>query len=559
MRFIYCQSLNFLLKCLLDNVGTMAEKWKLHSLDFSKYWATKPCAKQIVSLGGFGKVITPYFFDGSDVNGYIEEFGTTRQKLVVIKTNRHKTQLFSKKQNGYWIVDVNYAESYFAPFVKYVNDLGVCPFLCNYMASYLTEKNRMVMFIERYDTELRTFELMNNQYLINILFQFVYTIFVLKSYLGMVHYDTHLRNLMLIKNEQNKYKYILLYDRYKNIGILLPFLEYTLKLIDFGLCTIDLRDSYDPKLKESGLRVKSINAPENVENLTIELQYLVLHLWQAGLPAETLACLSDFCAAFYDNVDLTPSKILANNPKLVLTEGKCIITSHDVGIANSIIQSRQNLIDGLLRYCITYGSVIQDSSNTVYSPFKIQELPSFNEIFVVHPQASKQYIPSSECKWFRPYFFQINKNRVGYNWMFPVHNYKPVPYKTLPRTGLCLKYKTQPFHFTNAYLSFINGNMRFHYAKNAADIAQSYVCGKFLMFNRKEIKIPKTTGQLFLSFKERTFIVIFMINPVEYTQIIAWAKKQKYEALIDATHHVSFLYEKEYFNNHFKPIMYIKF
>lgn len=566
MKFIYCQSLNFLLKCIIDNIENVEHNWKLQSRDFSKYWATKPCAKQIVSLGGFGKVIVPYFFDGSDVYGYIDEFGEIKQKKIIIKTNRNKFEKIVSFVENEWVINVNYAESYFAPFVKYVSELGVCPFLCNYLATYLTDKNRMVMFIERYDFELRDFvksSKMNQEYLINIIFQFVYTIFILKSYLGMIHFDTHLRNLMLVKTNSLKYKYILLYDRFRKIGILLPFLEYNLKLIDFGLCSIDLSESVDPVLKRSNFNMTSMQTPIHLKknignNMTIDLQYFLLHLHQlVGKNND----LDNFCSRFYDDYNLIPSKIIERNPKFVLLKSQCIIQTHNVGISESKIQNRQHLIDGLLRYCSTYGSVLNDSEQTVFSPFKIDAIPSFNEIFVVHPQATRHNIPSSESKWFRPSFFQINKNRVGYNWMFPVHNYKPIPVKDLPRTGIALKYKNQPFHFTNAYLSFTgeNQSLRFHYSKNKSELLKSFICGKFLLYNKKEIVVPKTNGQLFFMFKNGTFTAVYMINPVEYSQIITWSKKQKYDSLIDATHHASFIYEKEQYNNNFKPVMFIKF
>jgi hypothetical protein len=571
LQTVHCNSLDRLLGYILDDTGSAVQKWKRDSVAFSKFWSTKPFAKKIISMGGFGKILVPLTYDGKTLHCFTNYFSKLEISEIVIKTNRKisKNDLVMTRDHC-WLADSNYAESYFAAFIKYVAYHKTCPFLCNYLSSFLTEKGKTVTMIEKYNCDLRTLMISENvssDQMINIIFQFVYTIYILKSYLGIIHYDTHLRNVMIVKQKQSKYKYIMLYDKFRKQGILFPFLEYFIKIIDFGLCSIDLNESVDPFLKRN-LKISSLNVAEELvsdqeKNATLDFQYFILHLWQMSNQSNKDA-IDKFCEIFYEDVSKTPKNIIENDKRLVINQENCIIKTHDVGLKGTLIKNRHDLIDGLMRYCTYSGNVIKDNENIVYSLFPLDNIPSFNEIYVVHPTNPK-HVPKfiEESKWFKKEFFQINEEKVGYRWIFNIKHHKPFPSKEIPRTGIILKNKTNQPDKKNAYLSFSgpNSTLRFHALRKHAESVKSFFCGTFIVHNAKEIT-SKGYGRLFFLFRQEEFVVVYFINKlISYRDLLHWSKSffKDVISIIDASETCSFIYEKEIFNQIPKSILNITF
>ncbi len=93
----------------------------------------------------------------------------------------------------------------FGSMLGHLYDLGVCPFLQSILERTCAKMKKTSIITEMATIELRKLISRNRNYgiaqkyplsVINLLFQYVYGLFIMKSYYGMVHFDTQHRNLM---------------------------------------------------------------------------------------------------------------------------------------------------------------------------------------------------------------------------------------------------------------------------------------------------------------------------------------------------------------------------
>lgn len=179
-------------------------------------------------------------------------------------------------------------EIIFGGMLGFLYDCGICPGFSKYFGSYacptsgknmynisiLSEKSNITFkdLLQRVSGPDSN-PVINPDTLLNLLFQFIYTIYVGKYYLGFSHYDTHLQNVMITylnntinipgqtpieyiyKGEKiNNKKYILFkhpqlingrecYIAIKNQGLLL-------KIIDYGACASYLYSSQSQIIRE---------------------------------------------------------------------------------------------------------------------------------------------------------------------------------------------------------------------------------------------------------------------------------------------------------------------
>lgn len=571
MEYIFSCSLDFLLKHMESNILTSFNEWLDFSSEFSFYMKSKPFAHQIISLGAFGKIFVPIYCNGSTLCIFKNDGNQYKSRKVIVKSikcefNQNKPVSREENKNFYY-VDKNVAETYFACFISYIHKIEVCPFLCNYVASYVCRKRqynkyKIMTFSEKYSMELGQFIKLpqfDELYTITFLFQFIYTIYILKVHLGMIHFDTHLRNVMVTKSsENNNYKYYMFYDKFKKIGILIPYLNFNLKLIDFGLCSIDLKNSMNSDLK-SDFKMYSVKEKESFYTTgrqnTAELQYFLLHLWQHVKSEKIKKIISNFCECFYGNEKFNPENILKNNKTLVLENGQCIIKNHDVGLTDSKIQTPCDLMNQLIEYCKMQGSTLKLYDSTVFSFLKLNNVPSFEEILVVHPFNEKKInyrdCPNTEIQWYRPSFFSLSQNMYGHYWMFPTHIHNPKRVSIKPRMGFILKICEKDILTNDAYMR-LDPNLRIDLNNGIQEksVLKKYLCGKFLIHKNQSVVFDfHLYGQLFFCSKQNNFVIIYFTNLVNYYIAFQYFKSKNFDFAVDVSNFLIFVYEKEEFSN----------
>jgi hypothetical protein len=244
------------------------------------------------------------------------------------------------------------SEMIFGSMLGHLYDLGICPFFTKYFGAYLCKNEKTSIITERATIELRklisrTKSGIAQRYpsaVINILFQYVYGLFIMKTYYGMVHFDTQHRNIMAtyihdreIKINERLQSYIyqgedltkkdfFLFQTHltnkhvdqqpdsdgnevpvliciKNTGLLL-------KIIDYGVCVSYLDRSLVPEYKND-ITISSIDADltrigalgalkqtvrsKSYSN-TVDLQYTLTNMWEhmtKGLDSHTGSMFPD--------------------------------------------------------------------------------------------------------------------------------------------------------------------------------------------------------------------------------------------------------------------------
>lgn len=184
------------------------------------------------------------------------------------------------------------SEMVFGSMLGHLYDMGVCPFFTKYFGAYFcTISNKTSIVTERANFELRQLISRNGPTsiamkrpgtLINLLFQYVYTLYIMKVYYGMVHFDTQYRNIMvtyihdrilkmgpqptpyIYHGENISTKELILFKTHvmgdglpvyiaiHNTGLLL-------KLIDYGVCVAHLDRSFFPPYKKN-ITIASIHS-----------------------------------------------------------------------------------------------------------------------------------------------------------------------------------------------------------------------------------------------------------------------------------------------------------
>ena len=530
MRQIYCYSLSKFFKKILD-CGMINAINVLDSVDFEYFWKRGDYKLVTLSHGAFGTISEMVIDD--------EPLTDNHNKTVVVKRNKSFVTKVPVLVNSIWLVDFQMSEIYFSAFIRYLTDIKVCPYLQRYISLHVVE-DEYVLFSEKYDMELmKFFPQLNSDYVIQFLFQFTYTIYILKVYLGLVHYDTHLRNLMVKKMEPGPSKIIS--DSY--CGLYIPYMPYELRLIDFGFCTLDLNVSFDDFLRRD-LKIaphnfnKKPSIPELFTTrkgeasklLTIEIQYFCIHLYQLvhrqSPNHPMLKVIQNFCECMYQqSVDLM-------HPSL---DGAFILRQHDVGVICSSITQPTHLIDGLKRYCRKYGEVVDYDGKQIFA-YK-QGVINVNSVETVSPRVSKekskkylQYLEQIyDLRWYESSFFKFRYNIFGYMWTF--HTFKKTNKKS--DNDLIIYYKNQPYNINNAYLS-VDENVVFSRNKNSSDFhSRNFYCGKFLVYNEKYIESKGKVNLLIGILNDQLTIVYFEISIHDY--VIQFIKDYNFSMLINAT------------------------
>ncbi|CCA61403.1 hypothetical protein AV955_gp046 [Diadromus pulchellus ascovirus 4a] len=158
----------------------------------------------------------------------------------------------------------------FGSMLGHLYDIGICPFVPKYFGTYSCGNTETSMIIEKADSELYAMMLKRNisgSELRTLLYQFVYTMYVLKSYFGFVHFDTHLRNLMVVSSAEYTYHGSVLgqkmYAAYETglvnrsglpMIVVMPMPANLLKIIDFG-CSLACFDRSAHAAYKRDLRV----------------------------------------------------------------------------------------------------------------------------------------------------------------------------------------------------------------------------------------------------------------------------------------------------------------
>jgi hypothetical protein len=166
----------------------------------------------------------------------------------------------------------------FGSALGHLYDIGVCPFVTKYFGTYHCDDNQTAMIIEAADKELykvldrSRMGFITPTELKRILGQYLYCLFILKYYYGAVHYDSHLRNLMLTDipshpdimyhgKKLSDIKYILfetnlLAEDKSPILVAMHRSRYMLKVIDYGCMSVYFDRSKVAKFRRD-MRIES--------------------------------------------------------------------------------------------------------------------------------------------------------------------------------------------------------------------------------------------------------------------------------------------------------------
>ena len=540
---VYCKSLDKMLVFVLKDIFTSLKS--LYNKDFEFFWISGNYTLKSLTKGGFGAIFEMSLPHSSLVVD-------SRHRALIVKRNNNSFKIDPQLFDGVWLLDFDVAEVYFCPFISYLNHLQICPFLCNYVSVNVVE-NDYILFIERYSFEMMKFlPQLTVDNTIQFLFQLTYTFFILKQYLGMVHYDVHLRNVMTVESHSS----FMFYDKYHGHGIYLPHMPFEVRLIDFGFCSMDLRNSCDDFLKTDLLCAPfNLRLPLEIPSLykttkttrskllTVELQYFCLHLFQViqrQAPQHAiLKVIQQFCDCMYQQ----PTNL--NVP--ALKPNHWIIHEHDVGVTTPTIRKPSDLMVGLQRYCKLYGSVTDFKGKQVYIPFKNVKVDD-QRMRLVTPRSTidlqkyhhflKSDIP--RLRWFES-TFTVFDSQFGHVYRFvQTNSFIRVSHHNPPDDqGIGIYYRNQPFSITNAYMTHEKGRIRFQYNRRPDDFKDSYYVGKFMFYGGKRVTPPTPEPpRLFFAISDSYFYV-FQLPIDNFEQLMKFYHCQY---LIDASW-CSFFYQ----------------
>lgn len=363
---------------------------------------------------------------------YLSEGGFGAVGLIKLKNQRIKSLIFSFSRTGdhnLFSVDaiVKISQSQIKPIIYKINtntisitdpisemvfgsmlghlyDIGVCPFIVKYFGNYFCEYDKKSAIVtEAADIELRDkLNRFKNQILKpielkNILFQYIYSLYIYKYYFGIVHFDTHLRNLMLTDISTKDYVYhgkmfsninMFLFEtklKHNNKPLLIAIKKqkYLLKIIDFGTMLSELSRSQVLKFRRDlniltdinnitkiGAKNALYNSFNNDSNAnTLDLVFTMVNMYQhmfIGLDIintkgdynsrefnrERLEILNEI---FFSLFNTTLTDFLENNPQfnvLRKIDGTFdwFMRNHDTGFQSGF-DNINYLLNGLIKSC----------------------------------------------------------------------------------------------------------------------------------------------------------------------------------------------------------------
>lgn len=212
------------------------------------------------------------------------------------------------------------SEMVFGSMLGHLYDTGICPFFTKYFGAYVcNESNQTSIITEKASFELKRLISRNTNTpvltikpiaILNILFQYVYALYIMKSYYGMTHFDTQHRNIMVTyihdrifkfngsvpvtyvyQGENISKKKLILFQTSKIVDGLPVYIciqntGLLLKLIDYGVCVAHLDRSLVEKYRVN-MTISSIHADLQKINADKAYENTVKHA--NAFPADTFA------------------------------------------------------------------------------------------------------------------------------------------------------------------------------------------------------------------------------------------------------------------------------
>ena len=312
-------------------------------------------------------------------------------------------------------------EIVFGSMLGHLYDLGLCPFYAKYFSAYICNANANAnandndydysisfviekstismhdfMYINPYMEAIRA----NTDILINIIFQYIYAVYIGKMYLGFTHFDAHLGNVMITHtsnrtiqgtnnisyvyqgtNLENK-EYILI-----NMGILykgekawlaMKYNGLMAKIIDHGTSAAYLYAAKYPKYKRDFLIKPEYSFADfdtcrdnSQRRNTWEIQFFLTCLHQSMFNGnqvgqnpdldrrreyqDNIEVLNNFTEQFYNSSQYRMETYLTNNPSMrnidPLTDTVRPFPERSIDIDLPDFANPKELLRGLARYC----------------------------------------------------------------------------------------------------------------------------------------------------------------------------------------------------------------
>lgn len=522
-------NLDRLLKSMLTDF-----KQALNVIDdesFTYYWKLGLFAKTSISKGGFGLVY--------DIKCRGLDIVSLSNKSLVAKCNKNKINLEILNIDGVYAVDYDVSEIYFAALVAYIHRLKICPFICKYLSVNMVD-DEYVLLIQRYEWEILTFPHLSVDLVIQFLFQLTYTVYILKLYLGLVHFDVHLRNVMITKSEHS-----FLIRCHEGKPIYLPSKGFEIRLIDFGFCLADLSESVDPFLK-TNLKIAPINFKKQQRSLpslfystrrsvskmmTVELQYFMLHIYQLTKRSQSenhpiCEAIRNFGEALYQQ------PVNFNEPSLV--DKHVILSNHDVGI-DCGIKHPSHLVDGLVRYCSMFGSV-----DDFYCPF-VKKSPHSTPPFILKEKSDERTLEKYKnfinqdiplIPWFEETFYHLGST-FGQRIIFPLQTTIEIA-QDKKDTCLHVLQKNVSFNASNAYFMYENHRLVVVRKRNFDSPKKVFFMGQFLWHDGKTYKFARRPT-LLIGVDTFNFYVFHFRYPLSQRHTMRVIRENNLRVCIDAS------------------------
>ena len=330
--------------------------------------------------------------------------------IVKIGKQLVPTKIYRIDMNTVAITDPM-SDMVFGSVLGHLFDIGVNPFVTKYFGTYACENNETGMIIEASSYELR--QRLGRQVknritpseLMNILAQYVYSLYILKIYYGLVHFDTHLRNIMVTDLDTTEYMYhgkdmknidYILFETGKRDNsnhkmiVCIKKNKYLLKIIDYGCLLVSFQRSEiarfrkDLNIQTDMKDITNIGAADALASSkrsqsyanTVDLMFTLINLYEymnIGLENTEISTLDPTVAE--DNkeyirvintltnnlIGMNMESFLHQNPQLLVTKNRqgvfhWFMNNHNSGIYNGF-ENTDYLILGLLRSCTHFSNM----------------------------------------------------------------------------------------------------------------------------------------------------------------------------------------------------------
>lgn len=388
------------------------------SKEFCNLTKKKYFSLKYLSEGGFGDVAT-IGINNKNIKAAIFSVGRNGKNnlfyvdtIIKIGKQHIKSRIYENYDNNLSITDP-LSDMICGSILGHLYDIGVCPFITKYFGTYMCENNEISMISERSDFELRSILSLERKNRItplelkNILCQYNYCLFILKSYFGAVHFDSHLRNIMLTDISSKDYfyqginlrnvKYILFEIDEENM-VCLKRTNYLLKLIDYGTMSFDFNQSKHQRFRKN-LRIetdfgdiKKIGAEEalvlsrtntSYAN-TVDIMFTLINLYEYfanGLDSVSNRKINEEYLNIIDNfsiylIGISMTRFIEKNPQFKIKkslngEYDWFMRNHSTGLLDGF-EDPIYLLKTLLSLCDKTYNIICPFKNTKHYGKKIK-------------------------------------------------------------------------------------------------------------------------------------------------------------------------------------------